>query len=98
MALETADPDWLTHYLKHQKLLEPFTKEQLHALVKQAIEKHPDLTENVRQLADVDPAHRKIFVHGLGWDTTAETLTSVFSKYGEIEDCKAVTDKVSGNT
>ncbi|XP_058743129.1 UBP1-associated protein 2B-like [Vicia villosa] len=81
-----------------EKLLEPFTKEQLHVLVKQAIEKYPDLSENVRQLADVDPAHRKIFVHGLGWDATAETLTSVFQKYGEIEDCKAVTDKVSGKS
>lgn len=81
-----------------EKLLEPFTKEQLHVLVKQAVEKYPDLSENVRQLADVDPAHRKIFVHGLGWDATAETLTTTFSKYGEIEDCKAVTDKNSGKS
>ncbi|KAE9614904.1 putative RNA recognition motif domain-containing protein [Lupinus albus] len=35
-----------------EKLLEPFTKEQLHALVKQAVEKYPDFVENVRQLAD----------------------------------------------
>lgn len=81
-----------------EKLLEPFTKEQLHSLVKQAAEKYPDFVENIRQLADVDPAHRKIFIHGLGWDATAETLTSVFGKYGEIEDCKAVTDKVSGKS
>ncbi|KAI4308277.1 hypothetical protein L6164_031367 [Bauhinia variegata] len=81
-----------------EKLLEPFTKEQLHSLVKQAVEKYPDFIENVRELADVDPSHRKIFIHGLGWDTTAETLTSVFGKYGEIEDCKAVTDKVSGKS
>ncbi|XP_027330037.1 UBP1-associated protein 2A-like isoform X2 [Abrus precatorius] len=81
-----------------EKLLEPFTKEQLHSLVKQAAEKYPDFVDNVRQLADVDPAHRKIFVHGLGWDATAETLTAVFGKYGEIEDCKAVTDKVSGKS
>ncbi|TKY57086.1 UBP1-associated protein 2B [Spatholobus suberectus] len=81
-----------------EKLLEPFTKEQLHSLVKQAVEKFPEFVESVRQLADVDPAHRKIFVHGLGWDATAETLTDVFGKYGEIEDCKAVTDKVSGKS
>ncbi|XP_020226964.1 UBP1-associated protein 2A [Cajanus cajan] len=81
-----------------EKLLEPFTKEQLHSLVKQAVEKFPEFVDSVRQLADVDPAHRKIFVHGLGWDATAETLTSVFGKYGEIEDCKAVTDKVSGKS
>ncbi|KAE9606256.1 hypothetical protein Lal_00024946 [Lupinus albus] len=81
-----------------EKLLEPFTKEQLHSLVKQALEKFPDFVENVRHLADVDPSHRKIFIHGLGWDATAETLTSVFSKYGEIEDCKSVTDKLSGKS
>jgi heterogeneous nuclear ribonucleoprotein A1/A3 len=81
-----------------ENLLEPFSKEQLVALVKRAVDKHPDLIESVRELADADPAHRKIFVHGLGWDTTAETLTSVFGKYGEIEDCKAVTDRVSGKS
>lgn len=81
-----------------ENLLEPFSKEQLVALVKRAVDKHADLIESVRELADADPAHRKIFVHGLGWDTTAETLTSVFGKYGEIEDCKAVTDRVSGKS
>ncbi|KAH7541929.1 UBP1-associated protein 2A [Ziziphus jujuba] len=81
-----------------ETLLEPFSKEQLLSLVKQALNKYPDFVESVRELADADPAHRKIFVHGLGWDTTAETLTSVFGRYGEIEDCKAVTDRVSGKS
>ena len=81
-----------------EKLLEPFTKDQLTALIKEALVTYPNLKDNIQRLADKDPAHRKIFVHGLGWDTTAETLTSVFGKYGEIEDCKAVTDKVSGKS
>uniref|UniRef100_M1C2L9 RNA-binding protein AKIP1 n=1 Tax=Solanum tuberosum TaxID=4113 RepID=M1C2L9_SOLTU len=81
-----------------ENLLEPFTKDQLTALIKEALAKYPDFKENIQKLADKDPAHRKIFVHGLGWDTTAETLTSVFATYGEIEDCKAVTDKVSGKS
>ncbi|KAG6629502.1 UBP1-associated protein 2A-like [Carya illinoinensis] len=81
-----------------ENLLEPFSKEQLLTLVKKAVNKHPDLIESVRELADADPAHRKIFVHGLGWDTTAENLISVFGRYGEIEDCKAVTDRVSGKS
>lgn len=81
-----------------EKLLEPFSREQLLALVKQAAEKYPDFISNIRDLAEADPAHRKIFVHGLGWDTTAETLISEFVKYGEIEDCKAVTDRVSGKS
>ncbi|XAR59597.1 hypothetical protein NMG60_11015486 [Bertholletia excelsa] len=81
-----------------EKLLEPFGKDQLVALVKNAVSKFPELMESVQKMADADPAHRKIFVHGLGWDTNAETLTSVFGKYGEIEDCKAVCDKVSGKS
>ncbi|KAF3559060.1 hypothetical protein F2Q69_00014943, partial [Brassica cretica] len=43
-------------------------------------------------------SHRKIFVHGLGWDTKTETLIEAFNQYGEIEDCKAVFDKVSGKS
>lgn len=81
-----------------QKLIEPFTKTQLSDLLREAADKHPDVLDSIRKLADVDPVHRKIFVHGLGWDTNAETLISVFNKYGEIEDCKAVCDKVSGKS
>ncbi|KAL9662364.1 hypothetical protein QQ045_027197 [Rhodiola kirilowii] len=81
-----------------EKLIEPFSKEQLAALVKEAVERFPEFAECVLRVADADPAHRKIFVHGLGWDTTAETLISVFGKYGEIEDCKAVTDKNTGKS
>ncbi|XP_057479987.1 UBP1-associated protein 2A-like [Actinidia eriantha] len=81
-----------------EKLLEPFGKDQLVVLIKEGVTKYPDLMESVHKLADADPAHRKIFVHGLGWDANAETLTSEFGKYGEIEDCKVVSDKVSGKS
>ncbi|KAD7477960.1 hypothetical protein R6Q59_007515 [Mikania micrantha] len=81
-----------------EKLLEPFSKEQLVLLMKEAVSKYPDLIGSVEKIADADPAHRKIFVHGLGWDTTTETLISEYVKYGEIEDCKAVVDKVTGKS
>ncbi|KAD3640073.1 hypothetical protein E3N88_29296 [Mikania micrantha] len=81
-----------------EKLLEPFSKEQLVLLLKEAVSKHPEFIESVQKIADADPAHRKIFVHGLGWDTNSEVLVSEFGKYGEIEDCKAVVDKVSGKS
>ncbi|OWM69090.1 UBP1-associated protein 2B-like [Punica granatum] len=81
-----------------EKLLEPFSKDQLVAIVRKAVDKYADLIEDVREVAEEDPAHRKIFVHGLGWDATVETLYSVFGKYGEIEDCKHVTDRVSGKS
>ncbi|CAA6659525.1 unnamed protein product [Spirodela intermedia] len=54
--------------------------------------------EEIRRAADRDPAHRKIFVHGLNWTTTAETLRSFFGQYGEIEECKIVTDRVTGKS
>ncbi|XP_073054093.1 UBP1-associated protein 2B-like [Primulina eburnea] len=79
-----------------EKLLEPFSKDQIVLLVKEAVAKHPDIIDNVRELADADPSHRKIFVHGLGWDATSETITSVFGKYGDIEDSRVVIDKNSG--
>ncbi|XP_048620684.1 UBP1-associated protein 2A-like [Brassica napus] len=81
-----------------QDLLEPFSKEQLLNLLKEAAEKHHDVANGIREVADEDPVHRKIFVHGLGWDTKTETLIEAFKEYGEIEDCKAVFDKVSGKS
>ncbi|PON85678.1 Splicing factor-like protein [Trema orientale] len=80
------------------KLLEPFGKEQLVNLLREAADKHRDVADRIRKVADEDPVHRKIFVHGLGWDTNAETLKNAFVQYGEIEDCKAVCDKVSGKS
>ncbi|KAI4348532.1 hypothetical protein L6164_009245 [Bauhinia variegata] len=80
------------------KLLEPFSKEQIVNLLCEAADKHPDVADMIRKVADEDPVHRKIFVHGLGWDTNAETLINVFKQYGEIEDCKAVCDKISGKS
>ncbi|EEF32870.1 UBP1-associated protein 2A [Ricinus communis] len=81
-----------------EKLLEPFGKEQLINLLREAADTHRDVADHIRKIADADPVHRKIFVHGLGWDTSAETLTNAFKQYGEIEDCKAVCDKVSGKS
>ena len=81
-----------------EKLLEPFTKDHLLALIKKGESKHPNLIEIMRELTDADPNHHKIFIHGLGWGTIAETFTSVFCKYGEIEDCKAVTNRDSGKS
>ncbi|KAL6988592.1 UBP1-associated protein 2A [Sarracenia purpurea var. burkii] len=81
-----------------RKLLEPFSKEQLINLLCLAADKHTDVAASICKVADEDPAHRKIFVHGLGWDTNAETLTNAFKHYGEIVDCKAVCDKISGKS
>ncbi|KAF5480786.1 hypothetical protein F2P56_001502 [Juglans regia] len=78
------------------KLLELFSKGQLIDLISSTALQLPSLSRLVRQVADRDVSHRKIFVHGLGWDTTRQTLLSAFEPFGEIEDCTLVTDKVSG--
>ncbi|KAG6660903.1 UBP1-associated protein 2B-like [Carya illinoinensis] len=77
-------------------LLELFSKGQLIDLISSTALQLPSLSRLVRQVADRDVSHRKIFVHGLGWDTTRQTLLSAFEPFGEIEDCTLVTDKVSG--
>ena len=33
-----------------------------------------------------DLAQRKLFIGGLSYETTTETLISIFSQYGEIEE------------
>lgn len=81
-----------------EDLLEPFSKDQLLILLKEAAERHRDVADRIRMVADEDPVHRKIFVHGLGWDTKADALIEAFKQYGEIEDCKSVVDKVSGQS
>ncbi|CAH8371527.1 unnamed protein product [Eruca vesicaria subsp. sativa] len=81
-----------------EDLLEPFSKEQLSILLKEAATNHPDVADRIRIAADEDPVHRKIFVHGFAWDTKADALIKAFKRYGEIEDCKCVVDKVTGQS
>lgn len=81
-----------------KKLVEPFTKEQLMDLLENAALLHSDVLEEIRKLADKDPGHRKIFVRGLGWDTTTETLKTVFSQFGEVEEGAVIMDKATGKS
>lgn len=37
----------------------------------------PEVAEEIRGVASADPVHRKLFVRGLSWETTSETLFSV---------------------
>ncbi|KAK1421514.1 hypothetical protein QVD17_23914 [Tagetes erecta] len=78
------------------KLIEPYTKDQLIDFIINAAVSNPSLYTRIRDTADNDVSHRKIFVYGLGWDTTKETLTLAFKPYGEIEDCNVIIDRVTG--
>ncbi|XP_010251672.1 PREDICTED: UBP1-associated protein 2A-like [Nelumbo nucifera] len=79
-------------------LLEPFGKDQLIEILKEAALRDRSIISRITQAAESGPVHRKIFVHGLGWDATTETLVSVFKQYGQIEECNVVTDKLTGKS
>lgn len=79
-----------------RELLEPFGKSQIIDLLKEAVAKDPKLLPKIIQKADSDPAHRKIFVFGLGWDATTEQLVQAFTPFGEIAESKLITDKNTG--
>lgn len=79
-------------------LIEPFTKEQITDLLLQAAVADSKVLVKIRKLADRDPAHRKLFVRGLGWDITVEALKAVFAQYGDIEECSVIKDKQTGKS
>ncbi len=41
---------------------------------------------------------KKLFVGGLAWATTDDTLRTAFSKFGEITDAKVVSDRDTGRS
>ena len=45
---------------------------------------------------EVDDCLGKIFLGGLSWQTTQETLRFHFEKYGELSDVAIMTDKQTG--
>lgn len=39
-----------------------------------------------------------MFVGGLNWETTEESLKNYFSKFGEVVDCTVMRDNVTGRS
>ncbi|KAG8003122.1 DAZ-associated protein 1, partial [Nibea albiflora] len=47
---------------------------------------------------DLSALFRKLFVGGLDWSTTQETLRNYFSQYGEVVDCVIMKDKTTNQS
>lgn len=79
-----------------KELLQPFSKDQIIEFLKFAIFQDRELLPRITHFSESDPAHRKLFVHGLAWDTTSEQVLSTFAQFGDIEECSVPLDKASG--
>ncbi|KZV26990.1 RNA-binding protein squid-like [Dorcoceras hygrometricum] len=79
-----------------QTLLQPFSKEQLTNLVTDLCVSHDSLLDLIQSTADKDITHRKIFVYGLGWDATRQSVHPIFAAFGEVEDLNVVMDRTTG--
>ncbi|GJW51834.1 UBP1-associated protein 2C-like protein [Tanacetum coccineum] len=77
------------------KILQPLTKDQLISILQTLITHDVAALSAVRSIADTDPSHRKLFIRGIGWDTTTATLKSVFEQYGEVEEGLVIVDKAT---
>lgn len=81
-----------------RKILEPLTPDQLSEILQNAILRHPDVLDSVRSFADRDTTQRKLFIRGLGWETTTDKLRALFSAYGELDEAVVILDKVTGKS
>lgn len=46
----------------------------------------------------MDENERKLFVGGISWDTTEESLKEFFEQIGEVEEAKIITDRMTGKS
>ncbi|GMJ13852.1 hypothetical protein like AT3G15010 [Hibiscus trionum] len=95
-----SEPDPITKLTPQdgRKLIERFTADQLLDILQDAVCRHVDVLSAVRSIADKDPSQRKLFIRGLGWDTTTDGLRSLFSVYGELEEAVVILDKATGKS
>ncbi|KAL5545480.1 hypothetical protein UlMin_005167 [Ulmus minor] len=81
-----------------RSLLDPLAKPQLVDLLAKLGFQYPSIAEEIKSVASADPVHRKLFVRGLAWNTTSETLCAAFRVHGEIEEGAVIHDKVTGKS
>lgn len=81
-----------------RKILESVTPDQMLEILQNAVVRHTDVLDQVRVIADRDTTQRKLFVRGLGWETTTEKLRGVFGNYGELEEAVVILDKATGKS
>nr|BAJ89845.1 predicted protein [Hordeum vulgare subsp. vulgare] len=80
------------------RLLDPLSRDQLADIAAAAALASGVALDAVRAAADRDPALRKLFVRGLGWETNSDSLRAIFSAYGDLEEAVVISDKTTGRS
>ncbi|KAG8090557.1 hypothetical protein GUJ93_ZPchr0011g27998 [Zizania palustris] len=73
-----------------RRLLEPYSKPRLLALLADAASADPALLARLRAAADASPSHRRLFVHGLPPHADGPALAEAFSRFGSLAGCDVV--------
>lgn len=81
-----------------RKLLQPMPHEHLVEILENAVVRHPDILESLRSVTNRDLTLRKLFIRGLGADTTSDSLRSIFSSFGELDEAIVIFDKATGKS
>ncbi|XP_050367836.1 UBP1-associated protein 2C-like [Argentina anserina] len=81
-----------------RKLLQPMSHDHLVEILQTAVVRHPDVLESLRHVTNRDATLRKLFVRGLGADTTTDSLRAVFSAFGDLDEAIVIFDKATGKS
>lgn len=52
----------------------------------------------MRPLSSASQVNRKLFVRGISWSTTNESLAAAFNEFGDVEEATVVMDKSTGKS
>lgn len=90
-------PKQRQYYLK--RALESFTKEHLTTLLCDiANNMGGSVFEEAYERACLDLANRKVFVRGIAWGTTSDSLGEALSVFGTIQEAAVICDRVTGKS
>jgi len=81
-----------------KKYLQTLNPTELLEYVTQLCLEFPQILKEVKAKLHKDPKLCKLFIRGLNWDTTSETLTTVFSEYGTVVESRIIMDKQMGRS
>ncbi|KAJ1276255.1 hypothetical protein BS78_05G200800 [Paspalum vaginatum] len=71
------------------RLLEPYSKPRLLAILAEAAASDPALRARLGAAADASPSHCRLFVHGLPPHADGAALAEAFSRFGPLAGCRA---------